>query len=1093
MKIPGSLALKLCLCLVAIAPLAVASTPTLSASPSAVVFQYSLPEPAPFPVFVTITASNAASPTLGVAIAGPSNAPGLFPTPIINGDVIQVYYDQAIFDQLASQPGIYTAMITVTASGFPSPLQIPVTLDVGGELSIIPNPTALSFYVPGPVSQTVALAASGASVGFTVSAATTGGGNWLSVTASQDYTPATLTAAVNNVNIPAGTYQGSITVTPSSGNTTPLVIPVTLQIGPDTITASPTSFSFSYNVGGTAPLPQVWSLGTSLSTDTYVAQAVSSGNWLLINGVTTSVSASLPATLNVTVNPVGLAAGTYQGSITAIDADNESQTATVTLIVTAVSTVANPESMVFVAQYGQKAALPGQPLAILGFGSATYTATVQGSWIGISATSGAAPANLTVTANPAGLQAGTYLGSVTIDVDTHEQVVQVTLIVSPASAPVLMTSIGGLLYTYDGGYLPPAPSTLVVGVSSGSPQTFSYASGLPPWLQISSSSQLTTPQTLTITLTPQIMPTGIYVAQIVLIPAVSTAVPNPVTLVVPVVLMVNNAPAAVPSVTTLNFTATAGQAPQTQNVQIIAASTTAFTAATSATWLSVTPDSATANLATDLTIGADATNLAAGNYQGTVTLTTAGGVISTITVNFTVNPSVAAFGVSPSTLAFAYVQNGSAPASQTVQVTGSESFTAVATTTGGGSWLTVTPASGAGTVTLTVSVSPSALTPGTYNGTITVTPASGTAQTVAVTLTVTTTSTPALTASPTSLSFVYNSGAGLPAAQTVMVASSGQAVTFTATASSSVASPCAGLVAAMCGWLSVTPSSATTPASLSVSVSPGNLGGGSYTGSIVLSGASGTLQLTINVTLSVSIALPTITSVVNAASFLNTNMEIAPGEIITIFGTALGPNTAAFATIQNGYIGTSLAGVQVMFNGYPAPILYASSLQINAIVPYEIAGSTSSVNVESIYGTESSNDMSLQVATSAPGVFSANASGTGSGAILDLNYNLVSASNAVTAGQIIQVFATGQGQTQPAGIDGLIELPSSLPAPLLTTTATIGGVPATVQYAGAAPDLVAGAFQVNLYVPDGLPPGPAQLLIFVGDVSSQPGITVAIQ
>lgn len=365
MKIHGSLALKLCLCAVAAAPLAVATTPpTLSASPSAVFFEYNPPEPMPLPVFVTVTASNASTPTIAAAISAGSGTPvTLFPGPAVTGDKLQVYYDNATFEQLSSQPGVYTATITVTASGFTA-LKIPVTLNIGGPLSIIPSATTLSFFVPGPTSQSVSLSASGgASIGFSVAFTTSGGGNWLSVVSNQSYTPATLTVTVNSLNIAGGTYQGAVTVTPTSGNTTPLVIPITLQVGPNTLTASPVSFSFAYNAGGTVPLAQVLTLSSPVANDTYVAQAVSNGDWLLINGATSNVSGTLPtdANLNVTVNPAGLNIGTYQGSITATDADNGTETIPVTLTITAVSNVANPESLVFVTQLGQAA-----PRAALG-------------------------------------------------------------------------------------------------------------------------------------------------------------------------------------------------------------------------------------------------------------------------------------------------------------------------------------------------------------------------------------------------------------------------------------------------------------------------------------------------------------------------------------------------------------------------------------------------------------------------------------------------------------------------------------------------------------------------------------------------------
>src|ERR1022692_1768237 len=118
MKIRGSLALRLCLCLVAIAAVAApATTPTLSASPSAVDFQYNPPEPAPLPVNVTVTASDGSSPALTVAVTPGTGTPAtLFPNPVVSGDTLQVYFNNATFDSLG--PGIYNATITVSAAGF---------------------------------------------------------------------------------------------------------------------------------------------------------------------------------------------------------------------------------------------------------------------------------------------------------------------------------------------------------------------------------------------------------------------------------------------------------------------------------------------------------------------------------------------------------------------------------------------------------------------------------------------------------------------------------------------------------------------------------------------------------------------------------------------------------------------------------------------------------------------------------------------------------------------------------------------------------------------------------------------------------------
>src|SRR5208282_354681 len=97
------------------------------------------------------------------------------------------------------------------------------------------------------------------------------------------------------------------------------------------------------------PPPQVVQLSSSLSTDTYTAQATSTGNWLLVNGVTANVSGALPASLNVTINPAGLTAATYTGTISVTDAHGSVQNIGVTLVVSGIGSVANPSSLTFVA------------------------------------------------------------------------------------------------------------------------------------------------------------------------------------------------------------------------------------------------------------------------------------------------------------------------------------------------------------------------------------------------------------------------------------------------------------------------------------------------------------------------------------------------------------------------------------------------------------------------------------------------------------------------------------------------------------------------------------------------------------------------
>ena len=254
-------------------------------------------------------------------------------------------------------------------------------------------------------------------------------------------------------------------------------------------------------------------------------------------------------------------------------------------------------------------------------------------------------------------------------------------------------------------------------------------------------------------------------------------------------------------------------------------------------------------------------------------------------------------------------------------------------------------------------------------------------------------------------------------------------------------------------WLSVSPTSGTTPttgtATLTVTVTPGTLGAGSYTGTILVSGTgTATGSTSINVTLTVTAPLPTINSVVNAASFIKG--AVSPGEIVTIFGTAIGPATAAYATIDpsTGKLATTIGGVQVLFSGIPAPMIYASSTQVSAIVPYEMAP-IASPSVWIKYVGQTSNAYQLTSATTMPGLFTQNSSGSGPGAILNQDNSLNGPGNPAAKGSIVQVYLTGEGQTSPQGVTGAITTatlppPQVTPAPLLPVGVLINGQPATL-------------------------------------------------
>jgi uncharacterized protein (TIGR03437 family) len=240
--------------------------------------------------------------------------------------------------------------------------------------------------------------------------------------------------------------------------------------------------------------------------------------------------------------------------------------------------------------------------------------------------------------------------------------------------------------------------------------------------------------------------------------------------------------------------------------------------------------------------------------------------------------------------------------------------------------------------------------------------------------------------------------------------------------------------------------------------------------------------------------VPGIASVVDSASY--SGSVVAPGELVTIFGTSIGPTTSIAASINSssGTLPQTLGGVQVTFNGQPAPLLFGSAGQINAVAPFEIAGQ-STVQLAITQANGQSLSTTLPVVQSNPSIFSANSSGTGQGAILnnaDLTRN--SATNPAARGSVIAIYATGAGVTKPASVDGSLTSTTNAPLVAQPVTVTIGGQNAQVLYQGAAPGQVAGIAQINVQIPTNITPGPSvPVTLAVGSTQSQNSVTIAVK
>ncbi len=1005
-----------------------------------------------------------------------------------------------------------------TSGGF---LSVPVVFNpstTGGISPLSTNPNSLSFNFAAnstvPASQAVTVSSSSSAINsFTATPITSNGGGWLTVAPSSGSSlPSTLLVTVNPAALQGGgTFNAAIAINAPGSNGITLPVLVTVA-GTPAITVSQTQLSFGYQIGTSQPLPQNLSINSSTGANvSFTASATTTtcgNNWLVVSPQT----GATPSTLSVQVNTSSLSAGSCNGTITisAPSASNPSVTISVMLLVSTNPLLQVPSiGPTFTYQVGSSTIPAVQNVSItsstpgVNFTATASAASGLPAFLQVNPASGTTPQALALSLNPqvlATLGPGTYTETVSVasaGAGNSPQTFPVTLVVG--SNPALTLTQQSLTFNYEIGQTTPSPQTIIAS-STGAPLAYQVAvstTSCPGFLSASPAAGNTfspAPQTQnqvvvavnTASLTPQVCSGSVTLS----VPGTSTAV------VVPVTLNVSNTALLNVGQSTINVTALVGAAATSQTISVSSTDPTSlpFTAVASTnpvglTWLGVTPN--TGQTPNNLKVTIDPSNLGPGTYTGSITVssTAANVPAQTIPVNLTVVATTAS--ASPASVTF--TQSGSQPASQTVQISGVPAGTTIGVQTtmlNGSGWLT---ASVSGNV-VTINANGSQLPQGAFQGVVTVfVPGAGNSP-LYIPVMLSVGPAPTISVTPTTVNFTYASGsATLPAPQVVQVTSTGS-VTFNATFAP------AASIANRGNFITVTPSSGTAPASITLGVNStilATLPQGSYPGTVTIT-SPGIASQTVNVTLTVGAAPPpAVMAITNAASLQSG--PISPGEIVSLFGTNIGPASPAggilFSLTPNGTVPTSLGGVSVTFNGVAAPLLFVSALQINAIVPYEIAGQTTAMVVVQFGGSTSATLQANVVATE-PAIFSLSQGGNGQGAILNQDYSVNGSTHPAAAGSVIQIFGTGEGQLVPAVATGSVT-PGVAPFPKPTATpinVTIGGQPAQIEYAGEAPTLVSGVIQINAIVPAGLASGNQPVVITIGaGKNTTQTITAAIQ
>jgi uncharacterized protein (TIGR03437 family) len=229
-----------------------------------------------------------------------------------------------------------------------------------------------------------------------------------------------------------------------------------------------------------------------------------------------------------------------------------------------------------------------------------------------------------------------------------------------------------------------------------------------------------------------------------------------------------------------------------------------------------------------------------------------------------------------------------------------------------------------------------------------------------------------------------------------------------------------------------------------------------------------------------------VAGVVSGASYAQNSLS--PGSIISLFGENLASTVASSAALP---LPITLGGVTVSVNNILCPLYYVSPNQINLQLPYALAGESMVSMIVERNGA-ASEPVVFEIGSVNPAFFTTNMQGSGDGCVLhNTDDTLVTPSHPAVPGEYVQLFCTGLGEVTPQVASGEVAMSDPLSWCVTTPTVMVGGIAATVVFAGLAPGFV-GVYLVNIQIPEGSPVGDAVALILTVDGVESNVVTLAI-
>ncbi|MBI2686609.1 MAG: hypothetical protein HYX27_09860 [Acidobacteria bacterium] len=366
-------------------------------------------------------------------------------------------------DQLVR--GTYSANIVVEAPGTTNgKVTVPVNLTVVNAL-LIAEPANLTLEVPYGTrlveKRQITVRSSDAKtpMSFSADARVESGRNWLSLLLPvSPSTPANLTVGIDSSDLPSGAYRGTIVLTSTDSSNRTVPIPITLVVRRLTaIQIVPSSVEFSYQIGYSLPQPKVVRIAGE--TTAFRTSIPGGASWM----GTSESGGTTPSVITVSVNPAGLAPGTYSAGLRVepMSSEIETRIIRVSLTITAAPRpIVSPSSFEYEAPQGSMAPIHGNIEVRTNGNLLSITASglsQSGNWLSSSGvyvmgsldlvhgTILESPVNIPFRINPGGLAAGSYKGAIELAPEGQDEriLVPVSLLIRPVNLTLPIVSDGG--------------------------------------------------------------------------------------------------------------------------------------------------------------------------------------------------------------------------------------------------------------------------------------------------------------------------------------------------------------------------------------------------------------------------------------------------------------------------------------------------------------------------------------------------------------------------------------------------------------------------------------------------------------------------